>query len=119
MLEKLELTRMSQGLAAHAGARLGVIARNIAHADTPGFRAMDLPAFAEVYRARSGAASDDPSGMMRPTVLRAAADPNGNTVSLEDQIRRMAETRQSHEMALSIYRSTSSVVRVALGRGGQ
>ncbi len=116
MFEKLELTRMAQGLAAHAGARMGVIAHNIAHADTPGYRARDLLAFADVYRAGS---TGQGGPQHRPIDLRAPTDPNGNSVGLEDQMRRMAETRQSHEMALSIYRSTSAVVRAALGRGGQ
>jgi flagellar basal-body rod protein FlgB len=116
MFEKLELTRMAQGLAAHAGARMGVIAQNIAHADTPGYRAKDLPAFADVFQAeRPGQDRPQP----RPVDLRAPTDPNGNSVGLEDQMRRMAEIRQSHEMALSIYRSTSAAVRAALGRGGQ
>ncbi|NBE07387.1 flagellar basal body rod protein FlgB [Paragemmobacter ruber] len=119
MFEKLELTRMAQGLAAHAGARMAVIARNIAHADTPGYRAADLPAFAQVYRGGPNGATGDGAASARPAILKLAADPNGNTVALEDQMRRMAETRQGHEMALSIYRSTSAVVRVALGRGGQ
>lgn len=113
MFERLELSRMAQGLAAHAGARLGLIARNVAHADTPGFRASDLPAFADIYRAGG---STQAAG---PELLQAARDPNGNSVNLEDQMRRMADARQSHEMALAIYRSTSGVVRLALGRGGQ
>lgn len=113
MFEKLEITRMAQGLAAHAGTRLGFIARNIAHADTPGYRATDLPPFAKVYV--GGQALETP----RAERLRAATDPNGNSVGLEDQMRRMVEVRQSHEMALAVYRSTSSVVRLALGRGGQ
>ena len=45
MFEKLELTRMAQGLAAHAGARMGVIAKNVANADTPGYKAQDIPDF--------------------------------------------------------------------------
>lgn len=111
MMEKLELTRMSQGLAAHSGARLGLLARNVAHADTPGYRAMDLPRFAEVYRSSSGGKGAEP--------LHLPREPNGNSVSLEDQMRRMADVRQAHEMALAVYRSTSGIVRTALGRGGQ
>ena len=117
MFEKLELTRMAQGLAAHAGARMGVIAQNIAHADTPGFRAKDLPAFAEVFRAGDGTLKL--RSQPKPVALQSPVDPNGNSVALDDQMRRMAEIRQSHEMALSIYRSTSAVLRAALGRGGQ
>lgn len=111
MMEKLELTRMSQGLAAHSGARLGLLARNVAHSDTPGYRAVDLPRFADVYRAGAGGKGMQP--------LPLAREPNGNSVSLEDQMRRMADVRQAHEMALAVYRSTSSVIRSALGRGGQ
>ena len=51
MFEKLQLTAMAQAMSAHAGSRMGIIARNVAHADTPGYKAMDLPSFAEAYRA--------------------------------------------------------------------
>ena len=50
MFEKLEITRMAQALSAHAGARLGLVAQNVANADTPGYKARDLPDFAEVWR---------------------------------------------------------------------
>jgi len=113
MFEKLELTRMAQGLAAHAGARIGLIAQNIANADTPRFRGTDLPAFADVYD------TGEPVERTRAEPLNSAVDPNGNNVTLDDQMRRMVEVRQSHEMALAIYRSTSGIIRLALGRGGQ
>lgn len=110
MFEKLELTRMAQSLAAHAGSRMGLLAQNVANADTPGFKARDLPDFARVFAQHAPA---------EPLFTQGAADPNGNTVSLEDQMVRMADVRQSHEMALAIYRSTSGIIRAALGRGGQ
>lgn len=113
MFEKLEVNRMAQSLAAHAGARLGIVAKNIAHADTPGYRDKDLRPFAEVY------ATADPRRAMRPVEQRSAMDPNGNSVGLDAQMARMAEIRQSHDMALTIQRSTSAVIRAALGRGGQ
>lgn len=123
MFEKLELTRMAQGLMAHSGARLAVAARNVAHADTPGYRAMDVPDFAETYRSgadlratragHSGAARD---GALVPMVVGGWADPNGNSVSLESEMLRTAEARQAHEMALAIYRTASAVTRAALGR---
>lgn len=112
MFEKLELTRMSQALAAHSGARLGVVARNVAHADTPGYRALDLPDFASFY-ARGGDVA-----RLRPADAGGARDPNGNSVRLDEQMLRMAEIRQGHDMALAVQRTTSSVIRAALGRGG-
>ncbi len=128
MFDRIEVLRMVQQLAEHAAARQAVVARNVAHADTPGYRQRDIPEFAALYRAEAG------DGAMRatraghvgsaPTAMRfepriaegGTVAPNGNSVSLEDQILRAAEIRQQHDMALSIYRSGLGVVRASLGR---
>lgn len=128
MFEKLELTRMAQSLAAHAGNRLGVIARNVANADTPGFQAMDVKDFASVYEGsiafpmqatRPGhltdRTGDTASGLIHSGSGMA---PNGNDVSLDMQMMKAVEARQSHEMALAVYRSTSGIIRASLGRNG-
>ncbi len=126
MFEKLELTRMAQGLAAHAGTRMGVIARNVAHADTPGYKAQDIPDFAEVFETRGlslkatrpGHLTEGTARPSPPTFASGGTEsPNGNTVSLEKEMVKSAEARQDHEMALAIYRATSDVVRASLGRG--
>ena len=125
MLPKLELTRMAQAMAAQAGARMGVIAQNVAQADTPGYKARDLPAFAETYRDSAPLRATRPGHLgasERPLtpeahIVPATGAPNGNTVSLEGEMVKAAEARQSHEMALAIYRSTSNLVRTALGKG--
>ncbi|WP_149588353.1 FlgB family protein [Tabrizicola flagellatus] len=125
MFEKLELTRMAQALAAHSGARMAVIAENVANADTPDYKARDLPAFADVFR--------DPDLPMRATRaghltavgqghlpdaerVKGHEAPNGNSVSLEAEMVKSVEARQSHDMALAIYRATSDVIRASLGR---
>ena len=54
MFEKLELTRMAQALASHAGTRMGVIAENVANADTPGYKAKDIGSFAAIWAAEGG-----------------------------------------------------------------
>lgn len=124
MFEKLELTRMAQGLAAHAGTRMGVIAENIANADTPGYKVKDLADFASVYRAKDntmratrpghiGTDGGDPPLLTRALGTQA---PNGNSVSLEQEMVKTAAVRQDHDMALSIYRATSDVIRASLGR---
>ncbi|MGQ0564901.1 MAG: FlgB family protein [Gemmobacter sp.] len=125
MLPKLELTRMAQAMAAQAGARMGVIAQNLANADTPGYKARDLPDFAATWREADpmratraghfGVPERPPTPEAR--IVPATGAPNGNTVSLEGEMVKAAEARQSHEMALAIYRSTSDLVRSALGRG--
>jgi flagellar basal-body rod protein FlgB len=125
MFEKLELTRMAQALAAQSGARMAVIAENVANADTPGYKARDLPAFAEVYDeaglemrvTRPGHRTGSPSGSVPvPDIVRGHDAPNGNSVSLEAEMVKSVEARQNHEMALAIYRATSDVIRASLGR---
>jgi flagellar basal-body rod protein FlgB len=127
MFEKLELTAMAQAMAAHAGARMGVISRNVAQADNPGYKARDLPDFGKVW------AQTKPGAAMRATrpghlhgtqaaaeltsrISAGSASPNGNTVSLENEMVKAVEVRQQHDMALAIYRSTSDVIRTSLGR---
>lgn len=126
MLEKLELTRMAQALASHAGQRMGVIAGNVAHADTPGYKARDLPDFASSYAdahgqglrlTRPGHLGTGGSAAAQAVILRSSDAPNGNAVSLEAEMVKAAEVRQDHDMALSIYRATSNIIKLALGRG--
>lgn len=126
MLPKLEVIEMTRALAAHAGARQEAVARNVANADTPGYRAADLPGFAAAYRGtgdtqmratRAGhLGSGGQSVTLTARALTAEAAPNGNTVSLEQEMVRAAEVRQQHDMALSIYTSLSGVLRSSLGR---
>ncbi len=125
MFEKLELTRMAQALAAHSGARMAVIARNVAHADSPGYKAKDLPDFAKVFAVEGGQMRATRPGHLGAAAATGALDPqhapgreapNGNTVSLEAEMVKSVEARQSHEMALAIYRATSDVLRASLGR---
>jgi flagellar basal-body rod protein FlgB len=125
MFENLELLKMAGAMSQRAGARMSVVAQNIANADTPGFKAMDLPSFAETYdesgaamrATRSGHFATD-AGAAEPSARRAkgTAAPNGNTVSLEQEMVKTATIRQDHEMALSIYRASTDILRASLGR---
>lgn len=126
MFEKLTVLRTANDMAAHAAARQGVLAANIANADTPGFRRRDLQPFAEVF-ARATPASGGAglrighvmSGSLQARVLQDASapvSPNGNSVSIEREMLRSAEARQQHDMALTVFRSLSGILRSALGR---
>ena len=129
MFEKLTVTSMAQAMADRAGQRLGLIAKNIANADTPGYKALDLPDFAASYSAaaipmratRAGhlaGMAATPWGNPEPTPQRngQSTAPNGNSVSIEQEMVKAASVRQDHEMALAIYRNTSDIIRAALGR---
>ena len=52
--------------------------------------------------------------LVRP--MPGAASPNGNSVSLEAEMVKAVDVKQQHDMALSIYRSVSEIIRASLGR---
>ena len=125
------LLNLASSLANYAYTRQGVVANNIANSDTPGFKARDLRDFSDI------AAESAPfAGGLRATraghigftgrtadlepVVKAAfgmETPNGNTVSLEDQMIRSAEVQQQHDLALGIYSKSLNILRQSLGRG--
>jgi flagellar basal-body rod protein FlgB len=127
MFEKLNVFNMAQSLAKYSGARQSVIAENVANADTPGYRARDLASFSDTYSTdtwtpmratRPGhlltgdAQSQDPvaHAVYRP----GAQSPNGNSVSIEQEMFAAAEAKQDHDTALAIYRSALSVLRTSI-----
>lgn len=126
MFETPQIMRMAQQMARHASARQVIIAENVAHADTPGYKARDIPHFAKTLDSgfalrmtRAGhleSASAAPGFTPRPDPATLTHNPNGNTVSLEQQMMRAAETRASHDMALSVYSAARGILRTALGK---
>jgi len=129
----LDILRIAHEKASYAVARQTVVATNIANADTPGFKAMDLRPFAKVYaasetgfvpratRAAHFTAESGPrsSRLGANNTLIQTSDtvsPNGNSVSLEQEMIKAAELRQDYDMALSIYRKSMDILKASIGR---
>ncbi|WP_255576322.1 MULTISPECIES: FlgB family protein [Jannaschia] len=108
--------------AKHAAARQQVIATNVANADTPGYRARDVAPFlvvedgAALRRSHPGHMAGTPRTARIFEEVGVAADPNGNTVSLQDQILRGIDASRAHNRALTVYQSSLDVLRASLGR---
>ncbi|MEM1313061.1 MAG: FlgB family protein [Pseudomonadota bacterium] len=132
MNDGLQLLNLAEALAGYASARQTLIARNVAHADTPGWRAQDLTDFADTYVAREARADglafrpaatrpghaglpEGAGAEAQASTVAGLAAPNGNTVSLEDQMVRAAQTRLQHEMALGVWRKSMDILRASLG----
>lgn len=126
----LSVLRLASGLASYAMTRQTVIAENVANADTPGYRARDVDSFATAvegsdmpFIARRTRPEHIPFGTeangfgVHDASVVGAETPNGNTVSLEDQMMRAANVRESHEMALGVYAKSLEILRSALGKG--
>lgn len=126
MFDRIETLRMAGSLTAHATERQKLIAQNVANADTPGFRARDLAGFAETYRSRVSIemrgtrpghlTGNSWGGAERIEDTGGEPAPNGNTVSLEEEMIRVAATRREFDMSLAVTRSAMSLIRTSLGR---
>lgn len=122
----LTTLNLASAMAAHASARQQVIAENVAHADTPGYQARDIAPFADVlergpaFSARMTRPGHMPFGAgphgfeAREQTAFGAQTPNGNSVSLEDQMMRAAQVRQEHQMALGVYSKSLEILRASV-----
>ncbi|MFV0382878.1 FlgB family protein [Paracoccus sp. (in: a-proteobacteria)] len=129
MFERIEMMNMARAMTDHAARRQIIVARNVANADTPGFKTLDLEAFEDSYRrsdmaglraTRSGhlGSADWSPAASREFGVETGLSPNGNSVSLEDEMVKEAETRREHELSLGIYRSSLDLLRTSIGRRG-
>lgn len=113
------------------GQRQDVLARNIANADTPGFRPHDLRPFsftrtlseqrrpvamAATSPAHLGGRRPDPrSFAVRPERAPYETAPAGNGVVLEEQMAKVNETAVSHSLATGLYRKHLAMLKTATG----
>ena len=127
MYSSLDLFQTAHAMARHAGARQAVVARNIANADTPGYAAQQIAPFKDAFDSIETSAA---MRLTRPGHMTAAdpapvtttittsdgePSPNGNTVSVEDELLNSVAVSREHNRALAIYRHTMTVLRTSLG----
>jgi len=125
MINDLAVLDLASSMARHAAERHKLIAENVANADTPGYRARDVEDFSRLvndtftpratrpgHAGVSGATVRD-VGIYEP---KLPAEPNGNTVNLEDQTLRAVESQGQHRLAMTVYDKTLDLLRLGLGR---
>ncbi len=116
------------------GARQSVLAENVANADTPGWVSRDVKSFADLIGGtglgpiESGASAstlEQTSTMHLPGIIssdqgqalrRGEKAPDGNQVSLDQQMERIAETDSQHEAVSAIYMKYMGMFRTVLGK---
>jgi flagellar basal-body rod protein FlgB len=121
-----------------AQARQQVISQNIAHADTPGYKArvLEEPDFSAVL---SAVDARGPGRVAKPHIAMPAAfsrfgssaainarteraddafetKPNGNNVSLEQQLGDLANVQMEYAEMTNLYRKQLGLFRIALGK---
>ena len=114
--------------------RQEVIAQNIANADTPEFKGRDLKPFnfrdALADSRRMAPAATSPThlkgtvaagGMNKEQRVRNPYEtaPDGNNVIIEEQMMKMAQTGTDYQAITNLYKKQVSLLKLAIGRGGQ
>jgi flagellar basal-body rod protein FlgB len=119
----------------HLGERQKVIAQNLANSETAGYKAREVktPDFAAMLGVRSGSPVARPSvqitgGMAalgaRPTQAGSGVEidthvsetkPDGNTVTIEDQMLKMGQVQADYATLTNIYRKQMSLLKTAIG----
>lgn len=114
-------------------ARQKVLAENVANAETPGFRARDLrePSFRELMTASGGGSGmgvattspmhiagsgsgDANFGSRRAETFETT--PDRNSVVLEDEMMKVAETQQDYQLVSMLYTKSLSLLKLAVQR---
>lgn len=107
--------------------RQAALARNIANVTTPAFQPQDLTPFAktlgratpaEPVRTQPQHLSGTQGGALQPaqnTRPRARA-PDGNAVSLDEQLIKVADTENAQSLTTAVYKRYMSMFSLALGR---
>ncbi len=113
--------------------RQGVLAQNIANADTPGYRPQDLKAFdsnafssggqfmVAVRQTEAGhLESPQPAGNAAAVTTRKTYEiaPAGNAVDLEEQMAKVADTAIAHKTTTELYRKYLGLIKTVLNAKG-
>ncbi len=106
--------------------RQTTLAHNVANANTPGFRARDSAPFGDALARVGGrlaltqasplhlAGSGPSAGSVQATPHQRTV--TGNTVLLEDELSKVADTASKQDLTASLYRKYAGLFRTALGR---
>jgi len=113
-------------------ARQGVLADNIANADTPGYAARDVkePDFEALLSGRSRAtllsatnarhfSAPEGGALFHASAEAVVAEPSptGNAVALEQEMIKISDTQAQYAAATNLYRKAVGMLRIALGGG--
>jgi flagellar basal-body rod protein FlgB len=105
--------------------RQGVLAQNIANANTPGYVAKDLQPFAQTLaQAMPGLALTDArhltgsgsAGRTDPMLRPAERAPDGNGVSMQQELTKVANTEDAQALVTNLYHKYLGLYRTVLGK---
>jgi flagellar basal-body rod protein FlgB len=125
--KQIGLFDLAERRLAWADRRQGLLAQNIANANTPGYRPHDLKSFATTLTSVGGVAPartqpNHMSGLAGGTQQAeaeprpSARAPDGNAVTLDEELKKVADTQTTHALVTTIYKKYLGLFSMALGR---
>jgi len=133
----IPLMAMLKDRMAWLGKRQDILSQNVAGADVPGYKPRDLKPvdFEQTLKAASGtnrsaagsltltdphhiAAGRTSGGFEEKDSTDVESSPNGNSVSLEAQMIKVAETQAEFQAAANLYAKAIDMMKTAIGHTG-
>jgi flagellar basal-body rod protein FlgB len=125
---QLPLFDLAQQRLAWTDKRQEVLAQNIANVNTPGWQSKDVQPFSQFLGGTAGpgltrtdpqhlAGTQDTAQASLLTEPSALRQPDGNAVSLDDQLTKVADTATAQEIATTLYKKYLSMFSFAFGYG--
>ncbi|UYO00664.1 MAG: flagellar basal body rod protein FlgB [Devosia sp.] len=112
--------------------RQGLLAENVANAETPGYRGRDLRQYDFDTRMGMGSSASLTTAATRPMHFSVSSGeaggfdaqrmanfeitPEGNGVSLEDEMMKVTTNMMDYQAATSVYQKSIRILRLALGK---
>tara|TARA_R110002096_G_scaffold395444_3_gene590929 strand:+ start:1317 stop:1724 length:408 start_codon:yes stop_codon:yes gene_type:complete len=131
VLNDVNIFQLASNRLSYETAGLRVVANNIANADTPGFRGDAVVPFEDTVRdlqlggdrfavratrpGHSPAQGQSASGALQVVQAEVMEEaPNGNTVTLEEEMMQAARLRGGHALAAAVFEKNLELMRTAL-----
>lgn len=128
MFTNLKILNDATAMARHAASRQSVVSANIANANTPGYKAKDIKSFKDVVsqgpQPTIGMKATRPQHVQtvhETSFVQAEEDPSalegpdGNTVSVEQQMLKSIDAERQHSRAVTIYQTSLGILRASIG----
>ncbi|KKC33547.1 flagellar basal body rod protein FlgB [Devosia psychrophila] len=112
--------------------RQGLLAENVANAETPGYRGRDLEQYDFARRASGFSSATVTTTATQPTHFSVSSGessafgaqqmanfeitPEGNGVSLEDEMMKVTTNSMDYQAATSLYQKSIKILKTAMGR---
>lgn len=131
MLQGIELLQLAGARMHYIQQRQSLISQNIANVDTPGYRARDLAPFRfatsllaqnDQFQSPLRLVTSSPLHMQPENAAAAVEEtssetekPDGNTVSLQEQMYKLSENATAFDLASTAYGQTIGILKMAIG----